>query len=441
MTAFDRFDPFERRISEAIDEIAAARPPAYLDDILRQTARRAQRPRWTFPERWLPVDTALSRPTMFRRLPLRQLIVLGLLVALAAAALAFYIGSQKKLPSPFGPAANGDLLFSSGGDIYARDPITGVQRPVIVADGDQFAAGYSPNGELISFATASAEGDHFMVANADGTNPHQLALIPSTGNAQGAWAPDSKSAGFIYDVNGQPQLSLIPVTGEPSVIKLDGIVPLDIAFMPPNGDRLLIRAREVGSEKVGLYTMKLDGSDRKTVVEPRQTDYGIQFTYSGAVFSPDGRTIAYNGIDLLPQADGTLGSIFRVHLVSADGSNDRALPGPSDPTVHENWPVFSPDGTSILVLRFKSRAGVFGGEGWIASMPADGSQPAHDVGDHFTDDTTDTSITKGWSPDGSRILIAVGSKEEVYSVDPSTGSFELLGWTKELPDWQRIAIR
>ncbi|MBI2781161.1 MAG: PD40 domain-containing protein [Chloroflexi bacterium] len=441
MTTFDRFDPFERRITEAIDEIAATRPPAYLNDVLRQTARKAQRPRWTFLERWLPVDSAIPRPTIVGRLPFRQLVIVALLVALAAAALAFYVGSQKRLPAPFGPAANGDLLYSAAGDIYARDPITGRQRPVIVADGDQFAASYSPNGELITYATASAEGDHFMVANGDGTNPHQLALIPSTGNAQGAWAPDSRSVGFIYDVKGLPQLSLVSVNGQASVIALDDIVPLDIAFMPPNGGRLLIRARVAGSEKVGLYTMKLDGSDRQTIVEARQTTYGVQFTNSGAVFSPDGRTIAYNGLDVVSQADGKLELMFRIHLVNADGSNDRALPGPSDPTVNENWPVFSPDGTSILVLRFKTRGDVFGGEGWIASMPADGSRPARDVGVHFTDDKSDTAISKGWSPDGSRILIAVGSKQEVYSVDPSTGSSELLAWTKDLPDWQRIAFR
>ena len=43
MTAVDRFDPFERRITEAIDEIALARRPDYLDDILRLTARSPQR--------------------------------------------------------------------------------------------------------------------------------------------------------------------------------------------------------------------------------------------------------------------------------------------------------------------------------------------------------------------------------------------------------------
>ena len=42
MTAFDRFDPFEQRISAAIDAIAAARRPDYLDDVFRQTAHSSQ---------------------------------------------------------------------------------------------------------------------------------------------------------------------------------------------------------------------------------------------------------------------------------------------------------------------------------------------------------------------------------------------------------------
>src|SRR5262245_41024323 len=56
MTTIDRFDPFERRISEAINEIAAERRPDYLDSVFQVTARSRQRPRWAFPERWLNVN-------------------------------------------------------------------------------------------------------------------------------------------------------------------------------------------------------------------------------------------------------------------------------------------------------------------------------------------------------------------------------------------------
>jgi hypothetical protein len=56
MTTIDQFDPFERRITEAIVEIAAERRPDYLDSVLQVTARSRQRPRWALPERWLNVN-------------------------------------------------------------------------------------------------------------------------------------------------------------------------------------------------------------------------------------------------------------------------------------------------------------------------------------------------------------------------------------------------
>ena len=110
MTAFDRFDPFEQRITAAIDEIAALRRPDYLDDVLRQTARSSQRPRWTFPGRWLPImDTTLTGPG-WRSSP-RPLLLLALVALLVAAGLAIVVvGSQVRVPAPFGPAANGALV-------------------------------------------------------------------------------------------------------------------------------------------------------------------------------------------------------------------------------------------------------------------------------------------------------------------------------------------
>ncbi len=71
----------------AIDEIAAARRPAYLDDVFRQTARTAQRPRWTFPARWLPVPaiTFSGRPIPVARLVLVSALIGALVGALLVA--------------------------------------------------------------------------------------------------------------------------------------------------------------------------------------------------------------------------------------------------------------------------------------------------------------------------------------------------------------------
>jgi hypothetical protein len=102
MTTFDRF---ERSIPELMTELAPARVPEYLDDMLRQTAGATQRPAWSFPERWLPVEIT-ARPLSMRSFPWRPVLVLALVVALIAAGLALYAGSQNRVPTPFGPAGN-----------------------------------------------------------------------------------------------------------------------------------------------------------------------------------------------------------------------------------------------------------------------------------------------------------------------------------------------
>ncbi|MCJ7710264.1 MAG: kelch motif-containing protein, partial [Chloroflexi bacterium] len=85
MTTFDRFDPFEQRITAAIDEIAAPRRPDYLEDILRQTARTSQRPRWR-----LLVTHSAGPISSQRGHRVRLALLLGLLIVgmIAAALLA-----------------------------------------------------------------------------------------------------------------------------------------------------------------------------------------------------------------------------------------------------------------------------------------------------------------------------------------------------------------
>ena len=52
----------ERNLPDILADLAVGPSPDYLNDVLATTARRRQRPAWTFLERWLPM-TALTRPT------------------------------------------------------------------------------------------------------------------------------------------------------------------------------------------------------------------------------------------------------------------------------------------------------------------------------------------------------------------------------------------
>jgi Tol biopolymer transport system component len=57
-------------------------------------------------------------------------------------------------------------------------------------------------------------------------------------------------------------------------------------------------------------------------------------------FSPDGKRVAYTESKL--SATGV--AVNSIHLIDADGKNDRALATPPDVKTTLNWPVFSPDG-------------------------------------------------------------------------------------------------
>ena len=100
MTAFDRVEP---RIPELMNELAPATVPDYVDDLLRQTARTRQRPAWTFPERWLPMDITLA-PVRARPRGLRTVVAVLLIALLAAALLVAYVGSRPhRVPAPSSP--------------------------------------------------------------------------------------------------------------------------------------------------------------------------------------------------------------------------------------------------------------------------------------------------------------------------------------------------
>jgi len=436
MTTFDRFDPFERRIGEAIHEIAATRTPDYLTDVLRQTARTAQRPRWAFLERWLPVDTTLSRPTAFGRFPIRQLVILALLVALTVAAVAFYVGTQRQVPPPFGLADNGRIAYVVGDDIYVRDTLTGAGRPLIVGPDRQFAQAFSPDGTRISYATDALGADPFIIANADGSNPVQVALVPPAGNAQAVWAPDSRRMAMIYDnpapsAYGIPTLFIVAADGSSRSVDLGGLKPWDVAWLTPAGDRLLIRAEDADG-RMDMYTVGVDGSNRTAFGLPGITDYGTQYTLSGISVSPDRSTIAYNGIEAIPGAVGDVRQHFRVHLISVDGTNDRSIAGPSEPLVHENWPVYSPDGKWIVAQRWQFDSPV----GGLVLIAADGSQPTREIGPQ----NVGGNLSKAWAPDGSRIFMMKNDTMEIYLVDPVSGSSERITWADDMPDWQRVAL-
>ena len=117
----------QRYTGEAFDELVVswlddrAHGPAadeVLDRALARTSRTRPLPAWLVPERWLPGPLTLRLRQGSRLVPV--LLLVGLLLLAVAIAL-FTIGSQRRLPPPFGLAAPGSVAFISDGHIWTAN--------------------------------------------------------------------------------------------------------------------------------------------------------------------------------------------------------------------------------------------------------------------------------------------------------------------------------
>ncbi len=440
MTTFDRFDPFERRIGAAMDDIAGTRPLDYLDDVFRQTARTAQRPRWSFPERWFNVDLAVLPVRPARRLPIRAGLLVALAALLALVGLVAYVGSQQH-SLLLGPADNGLIAYSADGDIYIRDSPAAPARLVIDAEIEARSPVFSPDGRHLAYVETEADGrDYLKVTGPDGAIARQV-LVDALDNAGIAWRPD----GTAIAVDSGPQdgryLVIVQAIGSGfALVDLGGLQPSSVSWSP-DGTRLVFRGDRPGGS-ADLYVVNADGTGLQPLALGSNTPYGPTWGFGGPVWSPDGRSIAYSTPDLI-EGPVVSRAALRVHLANADGTGQRVLGGSADSTVQEAWPRYSPDGTWILLQRWYLVQDSATPEAWLAVLPADGSVPAQDVGPRIRGGEA-AGMRATWSPDGTRILMAADNLDDsvvsaqAFSIDPVTGAYELLPWTTELPDWQRV---
>lgn len=365
-------------------------------------------------------------------LPWRTIGVLALITILAAAAVLVAVGSRQRVPPPFGPARNGPLTYSDHGDVIVRATIDAKPATLIGGDAVDYAPGFSPDGERLTFVRQIAGIEYLWTANADGSGARQVLDQPLI-SASGAWSPDSRSIALTTSVRGIMRLFMVHVDGSAATeIELGDIRPSDVAWRPPNGAELLFRGGDATNHQ-DLYLMRADGTDLRPLHRPSAMILGPDLDVSGPSWSPTGDRIAYNQVE---PTTGDVDGHFRVHVVNPDGTGDVALPGPADPATQEAWPLWSPDGRSILVHRWTWKT-QDGGLGWLAIQPVDGSAPARDIGPKLPGGE-DTGMIKIWSPDGTAILVRANNTGSVYSIDPLAGRSDQVD-LPDLPDYRRLA--
>ena len=217
---------FDRALPDLFVELASASTPDYLEAAIERASSRPQRPAWTYPGRWLPVDiTTQAAPAA--RMPWRQLGILALIGLLVAVAAVAYVGTRRG-PSPappFGIAANGAIAMERGGDIVTVDQTTGAATQVTTGPEVDRAPVFFRDGTRIAFergVDGPGDGRLIMVANADGSGITQATPEPFAGLESWTLSPDGRDLLLSTNADGASKLTVLAVDGsrEPTPIDI-----------------------------------------------------------------------------------------------------------------------------------------------------------------------------------------------------------------------------
>jgi TolB protein len=221
---------------------------------------------------------------------------------------------------------------------------------------------WSPNGRSIAFyrqfrrsgicGPLRLAGD-FYVMNADGSGIRRLTRHGQTHYWSAVWSPDSRRIAIVScHRGGDPEIYALAADGS-GTRRLTRQTGWDVPFgWSHDGRSLLVTGG--GPDSSDIYLMSADGRRRRNLTRSPENEFG------GARWSPDQRRIVF-----LPRGRGFAGH-GAIHVMNADGSNQRNLNTASDPNFVPTW---SPDGRELA----------FAGPGGfpVYVMNADGSRKRH----------------------------------------------------------------
>ena len=423
----------ERDLPQILGDLAMGPYPDYIDDVLATTAQRRQRPVWTFPERWFPMDLVTTRvPTA--RFPMRALGVFALIALLIAAALAAYIGSRPaRLPAPFGVAANGHVAYADKGDIYTVDPVSGVTTAIVTGQETDVRPIWSLDGTRVAFER-KVQGAHGLgrlyVAGEDGRGIVQVTTEPLSSLADWSFSPDGRSiVAFATGDNGTEIMVVASDgTGQPMFFDVEAASDDGAPQYNPDGSEIMFIGRPPSSATRGIYALDPASGKVRTVIAASATDI------HSAAWSPDGTQIAYGTVDPSDRVTA------RTRVVSADGTGDIAVDTNPD-SMYDYGNVWSNDGTRLIISRHYQ---VDGSEVIrSAIVPVDRSNVGIEIDCSTGAPSNDCSADWIWSPDDTTLLGATSDASGQplqFLADPLTGEIRPTSWMSTgYSAWQRLA--
>jgi Tol biopolymer transport system component len=237
------------------------------------------------------------------------------------------------------PGANGQIAWSSGGEIWTANPDGSGPVKLTTAGGDHPA--WSADGAFITFDRA---GEVFtMVANgALQTNVTNNVAA----DRQPTFSPDGTQIVFASDRNGGLfRIYRMPVAGGvATAVTSTGALPAASDDDAPEwnwaNDRIVFQ-RGVPGEGAGhtaIFSIKADGSDLQRLTTTTSPDGGAYNKLLRPKWSPNGTKVVFEA------EAGSCGS--RLFIMNANGSSPTAVSKAGACDVAD--PAWSPDGNLIL---------------------------------------------------------------------------------------------
>lgn len=332
---------------------------------------------------------------------------------------------------------------------------------------------WSPDGATIAvnggvrLADGSIAGTPIALMSPDGSNVRDVVLdldrYPSQGPVTFDWSADGSTLVYTsYAEDGASDLYLLDAaTGDAVLLEPQGSPAGSSARYPiwaPEGDRLLFasdrdadpsqlpNATGEAEEGFGLYVMRSDGSDVRTVIPPAEgapTPIPVDWLPPEAQEPPS--PTAAGSTPTSPPAAAAPGWLLW-QIEGAPGPEGTGLPfvyaGPLDGSerpaeVEDPAFLYSPDGTQMLWEEYRGDR-----QSDLVVGGTDRSSPVV-VG------TVDTMSLWGmdWSPDGSTVAYVetVDAVGELHVVDVATGEGSVISrpglfWVAWSPDGARLAV-
>jgi Tol biopolymer transport system component len=378
-----------------------------------------------------------SRPAFAPRLPWRIVGVALVLISLLVVAALVYVGSRQEKPAPpFGPAANGSILFAEGGDIYRADPRTGATTAIVTSPDTEVGPVWSLDGTRFAFerkVRGNGGPGLLFVGGADGRAPVQATPEPQNGLGGWNFSPDGRSIVAIAFVNGSWGIVLLSSdgSGAPRSFAVNATQDDGPPRYRPDGSEIMFIGKDPEASYRGVYGLDPKTGAVRTIIAPMETT-----DIHSASWSPDGTRIAYGTVDPLAAETSA-----RTHVVSADGTGDITLD--SDPNRFADFGTdWSNDGTRLSLTGFYRTANGEVTRSIVA--PVDRSGPGITIECPPGSPSGPCDAGWVWSPDDTQLIATAfdGANAPIGHViaDPLTGKVRQAPWTATGdPAWQRVA--